>query len=101
MHMNESNGGKMGPREDRFRRNLDILDDRSLEVAQKANDGVGPIVQRLRLADALGEALYEWKELLDAYVENRPPPDERPEIAVHDAKIIERLRAILAEVDRG
>jgi hypothetical protein len=82
-----SDARTMGPREERWRRALDILDDPSLEIAQKHNEGVRPIIIRLRLADALEEALrIIWD-------------DDKSSAFEHGG--YDRLRALLAEVDRG
>lgn len=97
MHMNESTDATKGPREK-------ALEEQAAAV-RFDDDGSSlwrMVVVRAKLADALEEALYEWKALLDAYVEHRlSPPDETPEIAIHDGKIIARLRVLLREVDRG
>lgn len=94
--MNESTDRKMGPRETKAGLVHKLCD------PSRGGDGSCQASLVARLADALEEALYEWKALLDAYVEHRlTPPDEMSEIAIHDGKIIDRLRAVLAEVDDG
>jgi hypothetical protein len=86
MHMNESTGRKMGPREERWRRALDILND------QRHNGGVRPMIVRLRLADALEEAIDGWDNLICRF-------RGQDETLMQHADRVTRLRSLLKDVD--
>lgn len=90
MRMDESTGRKMGPRESA------IIACYGGELASRLRQ-----TQVAKLADALEEALAEWDDLRHAFEDGRYTPDDRVEISTSDLQKIKRMRAVLAEVDRG